>query len=58
MTKFSKELIKRTIECFKEETEHIIDEETASEYLESMAGLYLAFTGNNKNYEKRTENKS
>lgn len=44
MTKHSEELIKETIECFKEENGHIIDEETASEYLESMAGLYLAFS--------------
>ena len=47
MTKFSKELIQETIQCFKEEDNHIIDEETASEYLENMAGFYLAFAKDN-----------
>lgn len=43
MTKFNKELIQETLDCFKEENFLEISEETACEYLESMAGLYLAF---------------
>jgi hypothetical protein len=44
MTKFSPELIQQTIKCFAEEYEHHINEDTASEYLDSMARLYLAFS--------------
>lgn len=43
MTKFSDKLIKETIENFKEEDNLDINENDASEYLKSLAGLYLAF---------------
>ena len=44
MTIFSEDLIQETIAYYAEEHDHHISEETAQEYLESMAGLYLAFT--------------
>jgi len=44
MGTYSKELIDRTIEHFAEEHNHHISEEIAIEYLDSMAGLYLAFS--------------
>ncbi len=46
---FSKSLIQDCIKNFKEENEVDISAETANEYLNNMAGLYLAFT------EKRTD---
>ena len=47
----SEKLIKETIKVFKEEDNLDISEETANEYLESMAGLFLTFAninGHNK----------
>jgi hypothetical protein len=43
MTEFSDELIERTIRYFKEDHNHIIDRETAIEYLHNLGGLFLAF---------------
>ncbi len=40
---FSKNLIERTIQCFKEEDGLELSREQANEYLHSMAGLFLAF---------------
>lgn len=40
---FSKNLIDETIKCFKEEDSLDLSYEQASEYLRSMAGLFLAF---------------
>lgn len=41
MTKFSEELVQKTIAYYDDELDHRITRETAQEYLESMAGLYL-----------------
>lgn len=41
---FSKNLIKETILCFKEEDDLDISEETANEYLMSLSNLYLAYS--------------
>ena len=46
MHKYSDELIQETIKCFKEENDIEISKETAIEYLDSFAGLFLAFTKN------------
>jgi len=49
VTVFSQNLIEETIECFKKENNLNISEETANEYLESLAGLYLAFADTGEN---------
>lgn len=41
---FSKELIKETVKCFKEEDDLDISEETANEYLMSLSNLYIAYS--------------
>lgn len=41
---FSQNLINETIQCFKEEDNLNITSEQATEYLNGMADLYLAFT--------------
>lgn len=41
---FSKELITETILCFKEENDIDLTPEEANEYLNSLAGLFLAFS--------------
>ena len=46
MCKFSEELIEETIKCFWEENGLVISKETAIEYLNNLAGLYLAFAKN------------
>lgn len=46
MFQYSSELIELTIKVFKEENDLDISEETANEYLNSFAGLYLAFAKN------------
>ena len=46
MFHYSNKLIKETIKCFKEEDDLDISEETASEYLENLGGLFLAFRKN------------
>ncbi len=43
MFKYSKKLVKETIECFKEEDGIDISKETAIEYLDSLGNLFLAF---------------
>ena len=48
MTKYSKELIQRCIVNFKEEHNLVIDEETADQYLDSFASLFLAFSNDVK----------
>jgi len=40
---FSSNLIEETIQCFKDEDGLDISPEQASEYLDTLAGLYLAF---------------
>jgi hypothetical protein len=40
---YSKKLIAECIQCFKDENDLDISEEQANEYLDSFAGLYLAF---------------
>ena len=42
---YSQKLIEETIKCFKEENGLDISSEQANEYLNSLANLYLAFTG-------------
>ena len=42
--RFSKNLIIETIKCFKEEDGIDITPKQANEYLDSFAGLYLAFS--------------
>jgi len=42
---YSQNLIEETIKCFKEENNLDISSEQANEYLNSLANLYLAFTG-------------
>jgi hypothetical protein len=42
-TIFSKNLIEKTIQCFKEEDGFDLSPEQANEYLNSLAGLFLAF---------------
>ena len=44
MTQFSKELIERCIEYFKEENGVEFSWEEAIEALEGLAGLYMAFS--------------
>lgn len=44
MTEYSNELIDETIECFAEENNHPIDRDAATQYLDSPANLYLAFS--------------
>jgi hypothetical protein len=44
MLVFSQKLINETIQCFKEENNLDISEETANEYLKYFAGLFLAFS--------------
>lgn len=41
---YSQKLIEETILCFKEEDGLDISAETANEYLDSFAGLFLAFS--------------
>lgn len=41
---FSQNLINETIQCFKEEDNLTITPEQATEYLNGMSSLYLAFT--------------
>lgn len=41
--KYSNKLIQETILCFKEENGLDISEETATEYLDGLSGLFLAF---------------
>jgi hypothetical protein len=43
MHQYSDKLIEEIIECFREENNLIINKETANEYLDSFAGLFLAF---------------
>lgn len=43
MFKYSKKLIQETIKVFKEEDDIDISEETASEYLDNLGSLFLAF---------------
>ena len=43
MYKYSEKLTEETIKVFKEENNLNISEETANEYLDSLAGLFLAF---------------
>jgi hypothetical protein len=40
---FSKNLIDRTVKCFREKYNHEISDEVANEYLRSLSGLFLAF---------------
>ena len=40
---YSKKLIDECIQCFKDENDLDITQEQANEYLDSFAGLYLAF---------------
>ena len=40
---FSKNLIEKTIQCFRDEDGLELSKEQANEYLHSMAGLFLAF---------------
>jgi hypothetical protein len=40
---YSKKLIDETIQCFKDDDDLDISPEQANEYLNSFAGLYLAF---------------
>lgn len=51
MTKYSEKLIEETILCFKEENNLLITKETAIEYLDRLAELFLAFS---KKTEKTT----
>jgi hypothetical protein len=44
MNKYTKELINKTILYFKNKYNHVIDEETATEYLNSLAGFYRIMT--------------
>lgn len=43
MTEYSKELKEKCIQCFKEDDDLIIDEETAEEYLDGFANIFLAY---------------
>jgi hypothetical protein len=43
-TQFTKNLIEKTIQCFKEEHGFELSPEKANEYLNSLASLYLAFS--------------
>lgn len=43
--KYSDNLIQETIKVFKEEDTLDISVETASDYLDSLSGLFLAFAG-------------
>ena len=47
ITQFSKELIEETIKCFKDENNHVLTPEQASEILTNFSGLFLAVTKNN-----------
>ncbi len=42
---YNQKLVEETIRCFKEENGLDITSEQANEYLNSLANLYLAFTG-------------
>ncbi len=44
MFKYSDELIKKTINCFKEEDSLDISKEIAIEYCDKLSGLFLAFS--------------
>lgn len=44
MIKYSDKLIQKTIIIFREEDGLEISEETANEYLDSLGGLFLAFS--------------
>ena len=48
MFKYSEKLIEETIKVFKEENDLEISKETANEYLDSFAGLFLAYSKPNK----------
>jgi hypothetical protein len=54
---YSNDLINRTIKCFKEEHNHIINRETAIEYLDRLGGLFLVFaespTNPNMNFNSK-----
>jgi hypothetical protein len=43
MYKYSDKLIQEAIKNFKEENDLVISDEKANEYLDSLAGLFLAF---------------
>lgn len=45
---FTKNLIEKTITCFKEEDGLDLSPEQASEYLNSLASLFLAFSEHSK----------
>ena len=45
MFKYSDKLIDETIKVFKEEDGLDLSKETANEYLDQLAGLFLAFAG-------------
>ena len=49
---YSKELIKDTIQVFKEEDNVDLSEETAKEYLDSMSQLFLALSKPNDKKEE------
>lgn len=44
MTKFSNELIRKTIKYYADKHDEYINDETAQEYLESMASLYVSMS--------------
>lgn len=46
--KYSEKLINETIKVFKEEDNLDISIETACDYLDSLSGLFLAFTDNSQ----------
>ena len=53
--KFSDELTKETIACFKDEHDVDISQEKANEYLMSLSDLYLAYSMPNKTDTKKTK---
>ena len=54
MTKYSKELIERITIYFRDKYNHIIDEETAVEYLNSLGGMFSIFAEHEKEKSKKT----
>jgi hypothetical protein len=55
--KFSDELLKKTIKYFDEECKYHINQETANEYLNSFADLYLIGTKLDQSLKKVQEPK-
>ena len=48
MTKYSEKLIEECIKYFAEKHNHYINRETAIQYLDSLGGLFLAFSKPNQ----------